>query len=208
MSWQATSYVKALQRCPDGAPMSRGQKLLALVLADYHNTHRNEAWPSIPRLANEALSSLSQAKRDLTYLEEHSLIRKVPPKKSGRGFGCSYEFVALDSVEGVHGEPISGEKRGSEGVWKGSILTPEGVQKGSMESGAIRKSKEERTIELRTCEICGGERLVHLDSHVPGKRRLIPCPRCCGTEGSASQETKSCSAVPEKPGRGSEMSHA
>jgi hypothetical protein len=185
MSWQATSYVKALQRCPDGAPMTRGQKLLALVLADYHNSHSCEAWPSIPRLAKEALSSLSQAKRDLAYLEEHNLIRRVLPKKSGRGFGCSYQFIALDSAEGVHGEPVSGEKRGSEGVLKGSMVTPEGVQKGSMGSNAIRKSKEHRTIELRTCEICAGEKLVHLDSHVPGKRRLIPCPRCCGAEENA-----------------------
>jgi hypothetical protein len=185
MSWQATSYVKALQRCPDGALMSRGQKLLALVLADYHNTHSREAWPSIPRLASEALSSLSQAKRDLAYLEEHNLIRKVLPKKSGRGFGCSYQFIALDSAEGVHDEPVSGKKSGSEGVLKGSMATTEGVQKGSVESNAIRKSKEQRSIELRTCEICADEKLVHLDSHVPGKRRLIPCPKCCRAEENA-----------------------
>jgi len=162
MSWEATAYVKSLSICPDGAPMNRGQKLLALILADYHNTHRRAAWPSIPTLAGEALTSHAQAKRDLAYLEAHSLIRKVRPEKMGRGWVCAYEFVALDGSEdlqrsksepkkGAHHEPLfSAPERGSEVAHQKEESGSEVAQKGLTESSAIRKNKEQELERTRT----------------------------------------------------------
>jgi Helix-turn-helix domain len=181
MSWQAAAYVKALTRCPDGAPISCGQKLLALILGDYHNTNHDAAWPSVPTLAKESLCSLRQAQRYLAYLEEHGVLRKIPPPKSGRGFGCSYQFTALDSAEGCHSDTLFTPRRVSEGCQKGDILTQEGCQKGDKSGGPIRK--EHRTIELRTktCEKCDGtKQLFNFQAKTPKDRRFVPCPNCCG----------------------------
>ena len=71
MSWQATAYVSELTRCPNGEPLTRSEKLLALLLANRHNPDFDIAWPSIPRLAEEALLS-ERRTRDLV----HSLERK------------------------------------------------------------------------------------------------------------------------------------
>ncbi|MGH9504801.1 MAG: hypothetical protein ACRD20_18265 [Terriglobales bacterium] len=154
MSWEATAYVKELVACPDGARLSRGQKLLLFVLADYHNTKYRAAWPSEPLLAREALASLSQAKRDLTYLEQHLVVRKLRPQRIGRGIVCAYEFRALDAKDQlsldlsrekkrVQDEPLfSLQKNSPEGVHPQQESSPEGVQKGSTESIAIRKNEE------------------------------------------------------------------
>jgi hypothetical protein len=175
MSWQAAAFVKQLARCPDGAPMSRGQKLLALILADYHNTHRNAAWPSVPTLAQEALSSHAQAKRDLSYLEEHGLIRKLRPEKMGRGWVCAYEFPALDE-KGA--QPFfSAAESSSKVAHLGRESRSEVAQKGLTTSSAIRKNKELELFELRTCDECGGQKRIHVAPHIPGPR-LIPCPKC------------------------------
>src|SRR5437588_12832528 len=122
MSWEATAFVKGLGACPDGAPLSRGQKLLLFCLADYHNTDYRAAWPSVPTLARDSLTSLAQTKRDLAYFEEHKLIRKLLPQKMGRGWTLAYKFVELDAPKdasepekGAQGEPLfCAEKRGSE----------------------------------------------------------------------------------------------
>jgi hypothetical protein len=171
VSWQAAAFVKELVRCPDGAPMSRGQKLLALILADYHNSYRNSAWPSVPTLAEEALTSHAQAKRDLVYLEEHGLIRKVRPEKMGRGWICAYEFPALN-------EPFFSAAESSSKVAhlyqkKGSEV----AQKGLTTSSAIRKNKELELFELGTCEKCGGvKKLFNFQAKTPEDRIFVPCP--------------------------------
>lgn len=118
MSWHATAWVKDLQQCPDGAGLSRCQKLLLFVLADYHNTAAKQAWPSVPTLASESLLSHAQTKRDLHYLEEHLVIERCRPKAYGRGITTAYQFLALDAPEllgqrlkdRVYGEPLSAGK--------------------------------------------------------------------------------------------------
>jgi hypothetical protein len=148
LSWKATAYVKELSTCPDGVRLNRGQKLLALILADYHNATHRAAWPSVPTLAREALTSHAQAKRDLAYLEEHKLIRKVRPEKMGRGWICAYEFLALDAAEGVHDEPLfSPNKSSSDVAHLHMENSPEVAQKGFIASSVIRKNKE---LEPRT----------------------------------------------------------
>lgn len=127
MSWEASGFVKKLLVCPDGAPLSRGQKLLMLILADYHDPRRKMAWPSVMTLAEESLSSHSQTKRDLAYLEEHQALVRARAR-DGAGGTYSYQFVGLDITledlraknKGVHGEPLfCPEERGSEEGHKG-----------------------------------------------------------------------------------------
>jgi hypothetical protein len=93
MSWHATAWVKDLRACPDGAALSRGQKLLLFVLADYHNTAQKLAWPSVLTLAAESLLSVSQTKRDLSYLEDHCVIQRCRPKRYGKGHLTGYTFL-------------------------------------------------------------------------------------------------------------------
>jgi hypothetical protein len=177
MSWIASAFVKGLARCPDGAPMSRGQKLLALILADYHNTHRNAAWPSVPTLAEEALTSHAQAKRDLGYLEEHGLIRKLRPEKMGRGWVCAYEFPALNE-KGAHSEPFfSAAESSSKVAHSNQESRSEVAQKGLTANDAIRKNKELELFELGTCEIChGAKQYFNYQASTPQDRRFLPCP--------------------------------
>ena len=159
MSWHATAWVKDLHRCPDGALLSRGQKLLLFVLADYHNTSAKQAWPSVLTLASESLLSISQAKRDLKYLEEHLVIQRCSPRKYGRGYLTAYQFLELDAPEllaerlekRVHGERILwqrvpeiiptvfGEPKGPEEVHLEQKKGSEGVQ------NALLYIEEQRT---------------------------------------------------------------
>jgi hypothetical protein len=204
MSLQAVAYVKELTACPDGAALNPRQKLLAFTLADYHNTDLKVAWPSVPTLARETLASLSQVKRDLAYLEEHRLIRRLHPHRMGRGWVCAYEFLALDAIDrsekGVQGEPLfCATERGPKGVQGKAERGPKGVQKGFRFSDAIRKNEElkqkqneehgglifsSRQIDLAVCERCGGVGMLHQIPNIPGPR-LIPCPNCSKKELSA-----------------------
>lgn len=151
MSWQATAWVKELDACPDGARLSRGQKLLLFVLADYHNTLVKQAWPSVLTLASASLLSVSQAKRDLKYLEEHLVIERCRPQKYGRGYLTAYRFLEFDASEllaerlkkRVHGErilgqpapesmePVHGDGKGPERVHSDREKGPERVQNAS-----------------------------------------------------------------------------
>lgn len=133
MSWEASGFVKKMVACPDGAPLSRGQKLLLLVLADYHDSKKQCAWPSVRTLADDALTSLATAKRDLAYLEEHlAFTRGRAGEGRGEDKAYRYRFVGLDvtieaarklqkkSSEGAQDEPFfSPDKKGSEGGHKG-----------------------------------------------------------------------------------------
>jgi Helix-turn-helix domain len=140
MSWHATAWVKDLRARPDGAALSRGQKLLLFVLADYHNTAQKLAWPSVLTLAAESLLSVSQTKRDLSYLEDHCVIQRCRPERYGKGHLTGYAFLALDDpamlaqllAKRVHHEPFSiPHEKGSKGVQKGTTYIEE--QRGNKE---------------------------------------------------------------------------
>lgn len=156
MSWEASGHVKKMLDCPDGAALSTRQKLLLLVLADYHNTSKRLAWPSLVTLAEESLSSIAQVKRDLAYLEDHKAIVRSRTKQ-GRGAINSYKFVGIDvalrdvirkvktapkeTPETAHGEPFfSTEENGSDSAHKG--LT-EVLEKGSETAHGGDCNKEE-----------------------------------------------------------------
>lgn len=55
MSWAATAYVKKLRVAPNGEPLTRGEKLLCFVLADYYHDEKGYAWASLSHLAQESL---------------------------------------------------------------------------------------------------------------------------------------------------------
>jgi hypothetical protein len=74
MSWQATAYVSELTITPTGDKLTRSEKLLALLLANRHNPDYDIAWPSIPRLAQEALLSVRMVQYALQSLEKKGVI--------------------------------------------------------------------------------------------------------------------------------------
>jgi len=118
------------------------------VLADYHNTVAKQAWPSVLTLASASLLSVSQAKRDLKYLEEHFVIERCHPTKYGRGYLTAYRFLELDAPKllaerlekRVHGERIlwqpapesmestQGDRKGPERVHSDREMGSERVQ--------------------------------------------------------------------------------
>jgi len=69
MSWANVAYVKKLKAAPDGTPISKSEKLLLYVLADYHNESTGEAWVSLERLAAEALDTQAEVVRIVRGLE-------------------------------------------------------------------------------------------------------------------------------------------
>ena len=74
MSWQATAYISELTITPTGDKLTRSEKLLALLLANRHNPDYDIAWPSIPRLAQEALLSVRMVQYALQSLEKKGVI--------------------------------------------------------------------------------------------------------------------------------------
>jgi hypothetical protein len=97
LSVQAVAYARALMECEDGAPLSAGQKLLLICLADYHNGETKDAFPGLPLLAKESLVTVRQAQRYLKYLEEHCVTMAHRPERQGAGKKTKYVFLALDA---------------------------------------------------------------------------------------------------------------
>ena len=77
MSWANTAYIKKLNVTPDGQPLSKSEKLLLFVLADYHNEDSNEAWVSLARLAAQSLQSPSGTIRLLQGLERKNVLQII-----------------------------------------------------------------------------------------------------------------------------------
>jgi len=95
LSHIANDYVKKLFR----DRVTRRQKLLLWSLADYHNTARRAAWPSIRTLAEESLMDIRECRRVLGELEEVGLIERI---KGGDGAGDfnEYRLIELDGKDG------------------------------------------------------------------------------------------------------------
>lgn len=74
MSWQAAGYAKEVCCGTGGERITHAEKLLLLLIADYHNTETDEAWPSVGRLAKEALLEERSVTRCLVALETKGLI--------------------------------------------------------------------------------------------------------------------------------------
>jgi Helix-turn-helix domain len=97
MSWKATAYVKPLKAAPDGTPLTRSEKLLMLILADYHNDEQRAAWPSGQTLARDALLSLRYVRKLVLSLKRKGLVctsRRL--SREGDLDSTLYHFHALD----------------------------------------------------------------------------------------------------------------
>ena len=134
MSHIANDYVKKLFR----DRVTRRQKLLLWSLADYHNTARRAAWPSLRTLSEESLMDVRECRRVLDELEAAGLIQRI---KGGSGPGDfnEYRLVELDGKDG-HMTPLKqsvkdGQKDGRK---DGSKDGREDGQNGR----AIRKERE------------------------------------------------------------------
>lgn len=135
LSHIANDYVKKLFR----DRISRRQKLLLWSLADYHNTARRAAWPSLRTLAEESLMDVRECRRVLDELEAVGLIQRI---QGGQGPGDfnEYRFIELDGKDG-HMTPLNKpvEKAAKDGQKDGRKDGREDGQNGR----AIRKEELE-----------------------------------------------------------------
>jgi hypothetical protein len=92
MSWKASGYVKQIVLCPNGEGITRSEKLLALVIADYYNEEEGRAWASVATLARDAIMSQRQIRYVLRSLEKKGLISTTT---GGVNKSNSYRFPPL-----------------------------------------------------------------------------------------------------------------
>ena len=90
MSWQATSATKSL--CTN---LTRSEKFLLLILADYHNDETNRCDPSIGRLSHDALMSRSLAVRSLQTLDKKGYLKIRRRREDGRQTSNQYDLLYL-----------------------------------------------------------------------------------------------------------------
>jgi len=75
MSWKASAWAKkVVHGSGEGQQVTRSEKLLLLVLADYHDEERNYAWPSVATLAEDTLMSGRNVQLLLRTLQAKGLI--------------------------------------------------------------------------------------------------------------------------------------
>jgi uncharacterized phage protein (TIGR02220 family) len=128
MSWAATGFVKKLRQSHTGEPITKAEKLVLFVLADYHNEDRGDAWASLRHLANESLSTPSGLVRTLRSLEEKGILRIIRPAgTNAKQLTNRYQFVGLDcpAITPVD-NPALADQPGQQGVDPRStgVLTP------------------------------------------------------------------------------------
>ena len=103
MSWSATAYVKLLRQTHDGKLLTKAQKLVLFVLADYHNDERGDAWTSLRHLASASLHTVSGVIRVLRVLEQKGVIHIVrDPNATKTKVTNRYQFPAIDTITTDH----------------------------------------------------------------------------------------------------------
>lgn len=91
--------MRGLEKTPGGRRLSRGEKLLLLVLADLYNDHKRAAWPSLAMLAKDAMCTREFASRALNRLADEGVlvVCRRSDQKSGT-LANEYQFVGLHGV--------------------------------------------------------------------------------------------------------------
>ncbi len=98
MSWAATSYVKKLRSAPNGEAITKGEKLVLFVIADYHNDERGDAWASMARLAFESLHSRRGVVKTVQALERKKVLSVYrSPDAATKRITNRYRFPALEA---------------------------------------------------------------------------------------------------------------
>ncbi len=106
MSWAATSYVKKLRKAPNGEAITKGEKLVMLVIADYHNDERGDGWVSIKRLALESLHSRRGVVKTVQALERKGVLSvHRSPDAATKRITNRYRFPELEAPP----QPRTGE---------------------------------------------------------------------------------------------------
>jgi hypothetical protein len=143
VSHQASAYVKALGR----DQVTRRQKLVLMVLADYHSTETNTAYPSSKTLARESLMDERELQRVLNELEGR-ILERVPGQ--GSGHTTAYRFIALDKeIPGYIAPFLRGQNPGQKGGQNpGQNPGQKGGQNPGQIDSAIRKEELEPEPEL------------------------------------------------------------
>src|SRR5689334_16098734 len=90
-SWEATRWAKKIIVCPNGELITRTEKLLLQIIADYHGD--NGCTATVATLAGDALLSRRQAHRLLASLERKRVLRV----QKARGLSSRY-FLNLDAA--------------------------------------------------------------------------------------------------------------
>ena len=99
MSARASAYAKELVVCPNGERITRGEKLVLIVLADNHQDKaKHFTYPSIDTIAEDALCDRRSCQRHLDGLERKGVIRRLRPVAYGRSLTTFYFFTALDKI--------------------------------------------------------------------------------------------------------------
>ncbi|MGH9734677.1 MAG: helix-turn-helix domain-containing protein [Candidatus Acidiferrales bacterium] len=104
MSLEASAWAKAQTHHPDGSPLLAREKLLLMVLADYHNAHSRFAWVGLARLSQETLSSRRQIMRLVQQFESKGgLLRAeraiaITKGDSGKQRAPNRYILGLDAV--------------------------------------------------------------------------------------------------------------
>src|SRR5437773_9055000 len=100
MSWQASAHVRAMLIAPDGKRLSRTEKLLLFVLADFHNVEKGFAFPSLRSIARDALLSKRQAQRVIRCLESKGVIEiESRTRENGSITSSRYTFPNVNDVD-------------------------------------------------------------------------------------------------------------
>jgi hypothetical protein len=93
MSWQAAAWAKGVTHSADGTKkLKPSEKLALLLIADYYNDEERMAWPSIRRLADECVSSISTVYRSIATLEEYGLLQ-ITERFNERGAQLSNAYT-------------------------------------------------------------------------------------------------------------------
>lgn len=91
MSWRATSAAKGLRQ-----GLTRSEKLLLLILADYHDDETDIAWPSFDTLAADSLMSRRTVIYVLQQLEHKGFLAVHKRRRQdGRQDSNAYELLFL-----------------------------------------------------------------------------------------------------------------
>lgn len=107
MSWKATAYTKDLRVGVGGEKITRSEKLLLFIIADYYNDEQGEAWPSVKALAEDAIMSQQLVKQVRQSLVRKGVLTVRQVLKEDGSFAPSrYSFADLDTRRKLTHPPV------------------------------------------------------------------------------------------------------
>jgi len=127
VSKAARQYTRDLYECPNGQIITRSEKLICMILADYHQDTGRPTFPSEETLATDAMVCVRTIQRCMDSLENKGVISRSYPAGRGRGKTCFYAFPALAQIPEERRQndtlptPAKNAGKATEGRHKGDI---------------------------------------------------------------------------------------